>query len=218
MMGSGSLRTGHHGVLGRVGAVGDDQTCRLHVNRRSERDTRGCRHRHRRNCPVSIRRFVYSSTRRRATYQQRRRGPSASLLQLSAISVAVGSVRGGGAASRGPGLHARKGAGNFLKGATPSQDMMGEFVGIARVAIGLMWRGVDVAGTKSSKRAFFTKQSSLPDVSSQPASSRASAGGRQPEAASTRTGGGSRLLPGLPRKIGWGKGCVIKPDGAAHIT
>lgn len=128
----------------------------------------------------------------------------------------VGS--GGGAASRGPGLHARKGAGNFLKGATPSQDMMGEFVGIARVAIGLMWRGVDVAGTKSSKRAFFTKQSALPDVSSQPASSRASAGGRQPEAASTRTGGGSRLLPGLPRKIGWGKGCVIKPDGAAHIT
>ena len=40
------------------------------------------------------------------------------------------------AAPRVAGIDVRKGAGNFLKGATPSQDMMGGFVGIAKVRMG----------------------------------------------------------------------------------
>jgi hypothetical protein len=50
-----------------------------------------------------------------------------------------------------PAIDLRKGAGNFLKGATPSQDMIAVFVGISRCRM-----GVDIADRVARGEVFKT--------------------------------------------------------------
>lgn len=96
--------TGHHGVLGRVGAIGDNQTCNPSTSIRIHSLRRGNSLSHRNR-----------SGRSGVAYQQRRRADEASLL----LPVSHRSRRVAGRA-----IDVQKGALNFLKGATPSQDMM----------------------------------------------------------------------------------------------